>query len=61
MTPKEPRYTTPFLTLLTPEQHAALKAAAEAEGASMGDVMREALDAWLRKIGPITPPTPQED
>ena len=42
------RYTVMFQTLLTPAQHAALSAAAAAEGVSMGDVMRDALDNWLR-------------
>ena len=48
------RYTVMFQTLLTPAQHAALSAAAAAEGVSMGDVMRDALDAWLRTIGPVS-------
>lgn len=45
---------TPFLVRLSTEQHAALTEAARAEGASMGDVLRDALDAWLRIIGPVT-------
>ena len=59
--PKPQVYTVPFLTLLTPEQHADLSAAAEAEDTSMGEIVRQALDAWLRKLGPVTPPTPQEE
>ena len=59
--PKPRSYSVPFLTLLTPEQHADLAAAAAAEDTSMGEIVRQALDAYLRKLGPITPPTPQED
>jgi hypothetical protein len=54
MTPKPRNFTVPFLTLLTPAQHADLQAAAQAEGSSMADVMRAALDAYLRSIAPIT-------
>ena len=43
-----------FLTLLTEGQHAELTAAADAEGVSMGTIMRDALDAYLRSIGPVS-------
>lgn len=54
MTPKLKVFTIPFLVKLTPAQHADLCAAAAAEGVSMGSVLRDALDAWLSQIGPIT-------
>ena len=46
------KYTVPFLTLLTPAQHAALQRASASEGSSMADVMRDALDMWLAQIQP---------
>jgi hypothetical protein len=54
MTPKPRNYTVPFLTLLSPAQHADLQAAAQAEGSSMADVLRAALDTYLCAIGPVT-------
>lgn len=46
------KYTVPFLTLLTPGQHAGLQAASVSEGCSMADVLRDALDMWLAQIQP---------
>lgn len=50
----KPRYTVMIRTLITPAQHAALTAAASSEGVTVSDVMRDALDAYLRSIGPVS-------
>jgi hypothetical protein len=50
-----PRYPKKFLVELETAQYDALKAAAQSEGVAMADVLRDALDVWLRKLGPITP------
>jgi hypothetical protein len=49
-----PRHTRKFLVELEEEQYAALKAAAQTEGSAMADVLRDALAAWLREIGPVS-------
>jgi hypothetical protein len=54
------KYTVMFTVLLAPEQHADLAAAAAAEDTSMGEIVRAAIDAYLRTLGPVTPTTPQE-
>jgi hypothetical protein len=54
------RYTKLLTVLLAPEQHADLAAAAAAEDTSMGEIVRQAIAAYLRTLGPVTTPTPQE-
>jgi len=51
------KFDTPLLILLSKSQHAALKEAAKAEGRSMADVLRDALEVWLTRIGPEQPAT----
>jgi|WetSurMetagenome_2_1015567.scaffolds.fasta_scaffold333179_3 hypothetical protein len=55
-----PRYPRKFLVELEETQYADLKAAARAEGSAMADIIREAIAAYLRTLGPVTTPTPQE-
>lgn len=47
-------YDTPFLTLLSAQQHADLKDAARSEGVSMADIMRDALTSYLASIGTVS-------
>jgi hypothetical protein len=50
----KPRYTVMIRTLISPQQQSALREASRTEGASMSDIVRDALDAYLRTIGPVT-------
>ena len=40
--------------LLTPSQATALRQAAATEGRSMADLVRDAVDAWLRQRGTVS-------